>query len=148
MRDPLLVLVGLAAGLAGQTITVTPSAETVSTGTSRQFTANATVTWSVNGVGGGAAIGCERVEPAIEQRGAGVAVRQWDAVGAVGEWGDQSRGEPCGVVEFGAGCGADGGAVADGGSDHFRAEPVGRFAAGVLLLAGRIRYALGAGWCA
>ena len=55
MRDPLLVLVGLAAGLAGQTITVTPSAETVSTGTSRQFTANATVTWSVNGVGGGAA---------------------------------------------------------------------------------------------
>jgi uncharacterized protein (DUF1800 family) len=53
MRDLLLVLVGLAAGLAGQTITVTPSAETVSTGKSKQFTANAIVTWSVDGVAGG-----------------------------------------------------------------------------------------------
>lgn len=65
MRNPLLgklaLLVGLAAGLAGQTITVTPNAESLSTGNSKQFTAavsgltDTTVTWSVNGMAGGTA---------------------------------------------------------------------------------------------
>ena len=65
MRNPLLgklaLFVGLAAGLAGQTITVTPNAESLSTGNSKQFTAavtgltDTTVIWSVNGMAGGSA---------------------------------------------------------------------------------------------
>lgn len=65
MRNPLLPRLALAltcvAGLAAQSITVTPNAESLPTGGAKQFTATVsglvdpTVTWSVNGVPGGAA---------------------------------------------------------------------------------------------
>ena len=63
MRNPLpgklALFVGLATVLAGQTISVMPNSESLSTGNSKQFTASVTgltdtsVTWSVNGMAGG-----------------------------------------------------------------------------------------------
>lgn len=65
MRNPLLqkllLLISIAAPLAAQSIGVTPNAESLSTGNSKQFVATVSgladpaVTWSVNGMPGGSA---------------------------------------------------------------------------------------------